>query len=637
MIFQNEKQIINIIKFSPPIFIVSIMILILSILFIENNRTFNAEKRKIEIDYESKNKELIKERVRNTYDFILREQKTTERELKKTLDEALHNAHSIMQNIYKNNQDKTDKEIKKLILDALRDIRFNDGRGYFFIYDKKATNIMHPIVPEFEGVDFSKHKDANGTYIIKEMIELLKHKEKSYYEWYWFKPSNLHKDSKKIGLIQNFKPYNWFIGTGEYLEDYEKGVQEKVLEHIRQLHFSKTGYIFVITYDSIYLSHIRKEFIGQHAVKNNDTQGIKKVISDIVNISKKGEGYYTYIQNKKPGIDVPIKKISYVKGLNNWSWVIGTGFYQDDLQNIIQKKKKEINDKFVEYIKNTISTALLITIILLLISIYFSKKLQEKFESYSKEINHHLEDNTKQQSIMFQQSKMAAMGEMIANIAHQWRQPLSTITTTATGMQIQKELNLLDDNMLDEGLNGINHSAQHLSNTIDDFRNFFSVEKSKNKFKVKETIEKALSLVSVQFHNKEIHIIKDIEEICIDTYENELIQVIVNLLNNARDELIKKEDSQPRLIFIKSYEQNNQAILEVTDNAGGIPEEIKQRVFEPYFTTKHQSQGTGIGLFMSREIINKNMNGELHVQNKTFSHEEIQQVGACFTIKLPLC
>ncbi len=108
------------------------------------------------------------------------------------------------------------------------------------------------------------------------MTKLLSIKENSFYEWYWFNPLNPDRQRKKIGLVQNFKPFNWFIGTGEYIEDFEKEVQEKVLKHIREIKFGNNGYIFIINYDSIYLSHIRKNFIGKNAITNNDAIEIKK-------------------------------------------------------------------------------------------------------------------------------------------------------------------------------------------------------------------------------------------------------------------------------------------------------------------------------------------------------------------------
>ena len=627
MLFENEKKLLKIIKYAPSVFIISITVFILTISFWENKVKFEKDKEKIRTEYIQKNEELIKQRVNEVYDYIVREQKSTELELKKTLKEAIDNAYNIAENIYQNNKNKNPDEIKKLVVDALRNVRFNNGRGYYFIYENSGKNILLPHYKELEGKDFWEHQDAKGSYIIKDMTNLLSKNDESFYEWYWFNPTNPDQQRKKIGLVKNLKQFDWFIGTGEYVEDFEKEIQEKVLKNIREIRFGNNGYIFVINYDSIYLSHIRKVFIGQNAVTNNDTKEIKQVIEDLLNIAKNGEGFYSYIQNKKPDNDQTVRKISFVKGLDNWSWMIGAGFYEDDVQNAIYAKKEELNQEFKKYLIKTIIFALILVSTLMVVSIYITKILQEKFVKYQKE-------KTKQQNIIAHQAKMAAMGEMIGNIAHQWRQPLSSISVSSTGMIMQKQMNILEDEFLLKGLKQINDSVQYLSTTIDDFRNFYKTDKNKQEFNLNKTIEKVINLIDPQFKSHGIKIIENIEDISITTYENELIQVILNLLNNSRDELIKKDSDFEKLVFIIVSKNGENISIIVKDNAGGIPEGIINRVFEPYFTTKNQSHGTGIGLYMSKEIINKSMKGEISVNNTSFEHNGKTYTGAMFEILL---
>ncbi|WP_072681958.1 cache domain-containing protein [Arcobacter sp. LA11] len=636
MIFQNEKQLLKIIKYTPSIFILTISIITLTIQFAENNRTFEIEKEKIRTEFTTRNKNIIKQEIDEVYDFIKREQQSTQKELKESLKNAVNNAYAIANTIYQNNQDKDPVFIKKLIVDALRNIRFNKNRGYFFIYENTGKNILLPHNPELEGNDFWKHQDSKGAYVIQDMVSLLKKKDEAFYQWHWYNPTNPDKQKTKIGLVRNFKPFEWFIGTGEYIEEYEVEIKEKILDFVKNVNLNEDGYIFIIDYDLIYLSHIRKDYIGKHAITNNDAVGTKEVIDKLLQIAKNGEGYYSYVQNRKPGSEQPTKKVSYVKGLDNWSWIIGTGFYEDDMNMAIIQKRKDLDEKFKEYVYQILKVTILITIILLLLSIYFSRILQNKFIKYKKEIKEHINKNTKQQNIMAQKTKMAAMGEMIGNIAHQWRQPLSTITTTATGLKIQKEMNILEDSFLIEGLSGINDSAQYLSKTIDDFRNFFKTNKNEVEFSIKDTICRAISLCSAQLYNLEIDIVKDIKDIKITNFENEFIQVIINILTNAKDELTKKNKDFKKIIFIKVKKVKGFVSIEIKDNAGGIPKNLKNRVFEPYFTTKHKSQGTGIGLYMCKEIIEKNMKGSLEVENCKYEHDNTYFIGACFKIKLPL-
>jgi len=224
---------------------------------------------------------------------------------------------------------------------------------------------------------------------------------------------------------------------------------------------------------------------------------------------------------------------------------------------------------------------------------------------------------------------------MIGNIAHQWRQPLSTITTASSGMVLQKQLDALSDDFFYEASNKINASAQYLSKTIDDFRNFFSPNKVKSNFLLKNTFSTALDLIQAQFKTKSINIVKHIENIEIISYENELIQALINILNNARDELLKIDDDS-RFILIDVYKKEDNVIICIKDSAGGIPTDIINRIFEPYFTTKHKAQGTGIGLYMTEEIIVKHLEGELFVRNKDFVYQDKSLRGAEFKIVLPI-
>ena len=627
MLLENERKLLKIIKYAPTVFVLSISIFILTISFWENKAKFEKDQEKILSEYTTKNEELIKQRVYEVYDYIKREQESTEIELKGTLKEAIDNAYNIADNIYQNNKNKNPEELKKLVIDALRNVRFNNGRGYYFIYENSGKNILLPHNKELEGKDFWNYQDAKGSYIIKDMTSLLSKNDEAFYEWYWFNPKNPDKQRKKIGLVRNLKQFDWFIGTGEYLEDFEKEVQEKVLKNIREIRFGNNGYIFIINYDTTYLSHLNKNFINKKAEVNNDMIGTNKVIEDLIEIAKNGEGFYTYIQNKKPDNDQAVKKISFVKGLENWSWMIGTGYYEDDIQHVIKAKRDELNQEFKKYLFKTVIFALVLIFILMVISIYLTKILQNKFIKYQNE-------KTKQQNIIAQQAKMAAMGEMIGNIAHQWRQPLSSISVSSTGMLLQKQMNILDDEFLKQGLKQINDSVQYLSATIDDFRNFYKTDKNKCEFKIVETIEKVINLVDSQFKFHRIEFIQNIDNIKLNTYENELIQVIINLLNNSRDELIKKDLDFEKLIFINVSSTKEKISIEIKDNAGGIPEDIINRVFEPYFTTKNQSKGTGIGLYMSREIICKSMNGEIFVKNSTFDYNGKTYTGAVFKILL---
>lgn len=240
-----------------------------------------------------------------------------------------------------------------------------------------------------------------------------------------------------------------------------------------------------------------------------------------------------------------------------------------------------------------------------------------------------------QEEILLQQSKMAAMGEMLENIAHQWRQPLSIITTSASGLKIQKEYNNLNDEMLYKSLDDIVEYAEHLSHTIDDFRDFFKKDKEKKVLKISSIIDKCLFLVSSKFKNRRIEVIINVKDEEVYSIKNDLVQVMINILNNSRDELEKMGENIPRMIAIDVSSNAECVIIDITDNAGGILDENINKIFEQYYTTKEDSGGTGIGLYMSKNIIENHLNGNLTVKNTASSYKEKNYIGAKFTIALP--
>ena len=228
---------------------------------------------------------------------------------------------------------------------------------------------------------------------------------------------------------------------------------------------------------------------------------------------------------------------------------------------------------------------------------------------------------------------MAAMGEMIENIAHQWRQPLSVISTSATGLILKSEISTLNKEEIVNTMECINNHTQYLSHTIDDFRKFFSLKKEKNTFCLKDSIKKVFKLLSSEFANSNINIIENTQEVCIISYEYELIQVLINILNNAKDQLLEKEIKE-KYIFIDIKVKENVEIS-IKDNAQGIPTKLLHKIFKQHFTTKSKQNGTGIGLYMSNMIITKNLKGEINVSNKKFTYNNTDYKGAEFKIILP--
>ena len=248
-------------------------------------------------------------------------------------------------------------------------------------------------------------------------------------------------------------------------------------------------------------------------------------------------------------------------------------------------------------------------------------------------IKKELDKHQEKDRILAQQQKMVAMGQMIENIAHQWRQPLSVISTSASGLKLKKQLNILEDEELIKSIDQIVDTAKYLSDTIDDFRYFFKPQKDKTKFSLVKNIEKSLSFLETVLKENSIKVEFEYEDIDITAYETELMQVFINIISNSKDAFIEKK-IKDRVIFISIKNFPNRILIEIKDNAGGVEDDILDKVFEPYFTTKHQYSGTGIGLYMSNQIIKTHLNGDIFMKNCSFKYKNIEQKGVITTIIL---
>jgi len=229
---------------------------------------------------------------------------------------------------------------------------------------------------------------------------------------------------------------------------------------------------------------------------------------------------------------------------------------------------------------------------------------------------------------LLHQSKLAQMGEMISMIAHQWRQPLTAISSTSSDLYMKILLDNYNKDYFIQKLDKIDDLSQHLSQTIDDFRNFYKEDQQKERVLYSDIVEGVLEIVSSSLEYKKIKLVSDFEcQEYIYVLKNELRQVILNLIKNAEDILIEKELQNP-YIKIKTYSDDSSAYLEVSDNGGGIPKDIIHKIFDPYFSTKMKKDGTGLGLYMSKIIVEEHCNGKLTVTNS--------DEGAIFIIQIPI-
>jgi len=265
-----------------------------------------------------------------------------------------------------------------------------------------------------------------------------------------------------------------------------------------------------------------------------------------------------------------------------------------------------------------------------------NNKLQIVNENLEERVKFEVNENEKKSAIIYNQAKLASMGEMIGNIAHQWRQPLSGISTIASALSYDLEYREAKKDELIESLDKIVDTTQYLSDTIDDFRSFYKNDKSLERFNISKNIKQCLVISEAILLYNSIEIILNLDEtIELEGFKNELKQVILNMIQNAKDALIENREND-RFIFITLEKKDNFISIQIKDNAGGIKEEIFNHIFEKDFTTKGEVDGTGIGLHMSKVIIEKSFNGNVSVENIFYTHNQQEYNGALFIIELPI-
>ncbi len=741
-LLKNEKIIIQIVRFAPAIFIIISSLLIT--IYISDKYAKNLIKSKTEIKqtFIEQNKNIIKKNVNTSYNYLEQEYKESLEEIKNEIKQKVNYIHNIMTSIYnKHKNSKSKEEISELIKNTLRHTYFNEEEEFFFIFDKDGKIIIDNNFKQLKQQNLWNFKNAKNISFLQDIDKLLISKNEIFYNW------QEKESSKKLGFFKKFSDYDWIIAVAEDLDYFEKKIEKSMINHLKNIKFSNGGYISLLsTNGDIILS--KDDLInGQNIHKDKNFAKISEKYKRFINsnIDSTFTHYKTYFYKKE------IDKISYYKKIKKHNWVIGVGFDVKKVNELIEKKQEILEEEYNKFLEELIFTALLITIILLIISYYFSKYIEKLFIKYKKRVDErnkklmkahkiskigewelnldtmkatwsdemkeiigidknidagpkylksimHKDDfckfedslnncvnsqkehfcsyriirpndgkmkyidcrgeltdnntitgtiqdvskqkllqleNEKQESIIYQQNKMATMGEMIGNIAHQWKQPLSLISMANGLIKINQEDNTFSTKEeLDAAIKNIDNAVKHLATTIDDFRNFFKPEKNeKKKFNLASTVDKSLSLISSQLQSKGIELVKDIKDIEIFSIENYLIQILINILNNAKDALISK-DIKRKLIFINVKKENEKTIINIYDNAGGIAKDIINKIFEPYFTTKEKTGGTGIGLYMSQDIAIKILDGQITASNKVYSYENEKYKGACFTITL---
>lgn len=324
----------------------------------------------------------IKEQVNSVVARMAYEKEHAVELLKQQAKQRVNEAWKIAHTIYSSNSNASKADITQRIAEALSSVRFFNGRGYYFIFQMNGVNVMHPLRPELEGVSDLNTQDIHGRYILKEHIELIKAKGgEAFYNWWYRKPGESPDlQFEKIGYGKYFEPLNWFIGTGEYVADVERDIQLEALNWINDFHYGNHGYFFIINTDSTILVHENEDFVNQTlgAIRSENQRTFEQFIAE-----KPINGdYFEYLSSFKPNSSSPSRKVSYLQYVEDWDWVVGTGFYLDDLEVYLQHTLKELQAQNDQELLKILFLSILSTVIMMAISLFIGKLIAKRFINF---------------------------------------------------------------------------------------------------------------------------------------------------------------------------------------------------------------------------------------------------------------
>ncbi|AXH09338.1 histidine kinase [Malaciobacter halophilus] len=620
----SEKNISKLIVLTPIITVLLIAFFTIYF-FIQNQyKYFESESIREEANYILKQKNILKKEINSVISYLDYHEKKAKQEVEnrvKNRVEILYNQLSIL------TKDKNITNTKKSeLMNQLIDSKAIERSDYFFAYDVQNDSFIQPfnrnVQKEFEVDDkFIKN------YLYPDTGKFIELKDRLVY-------------------IKYIPKLDWIIGTVENSQENIKKIKKDLIKYIETIRYENNGYIWI--HDTTYhlIAHpFRQESIGKYDIDLKDASGdyiTKKFIDET---KKKPNGVFVEYNWQKPNHKKFSKKLGYFKLYKKWNWVVGAGLYMDDIENSILKNKKLLEKRVDKYIETVVVISFFVIFIIGILSVFISNRINQAFNEYRKsvikkeqelqDLNKNLElkvekaisDVKKKDRAMLHQSRLARMGAMLSMIAHQWRQPLSELSGVLMELETANKFKKVDEKMIQDSVNESNKLIEFMSNTIEDFRNFFKPDKKKVYFYLDDACNEALTLVDASIKNFNINLVKKVKcNSIIYGYEREFAQVMLNLISNAKDILVQRDIKNPN-IYIEVDAIGSNAIVKVLDNAGGVEDEYIDLIFEPYFTTKSSSKGTGLGLYMAKMIVEKNMEGEISVENTN--------KGALFLVTLP--
>ncbi len=604
---------------------------------------FKTESLNLKTEYLAAQKALIQHEVDRVVDYIQYQRSTTEQALENEIKDQVYRAHAIADHLYNQyKQSRSEAEIKGMIREALRPIRFYGGRGYFFIYDLQGNNVLLPFSPQLEGKNLWDLQDSQGEYTIRRFIEMVQENGEGFLHWYWYKPGETGNMSEKIGFGKLFKPLDWWIGTGEYLGDIEQEIQQQTLARINTIRFGQGNYIFAYDFKANTLAHYKPENLGVNQWNFRDPNGVL-VLQELIQRCQQEEGVFLeYVGTIRPDTGQPAPKIAYAKAIKEWKWMVGAGVYVDEINVVLAQKEAALALKIKRNL-GVIGTILLVCFVFIaLVSRYISARISRnmsgfsafferaatgsstlddraiifsEFKGLARAANQMIGERHKAaeaienlQQQLIRSRKMEALGVLAGGVAHDLNNVLSAIV----GYPDLILATLAADSPQRRYIEAIRESGLKASEIVQDLLTLARRGVVQPMvLDLNRLIEHYLAspeYIKLRTHNPDIKVEVGLapDLFLIKGSQVHLQKTIMNLIVNAAEAQLQggviRVATENRYLEqpLPGYEQVKEgeyAVLRVADAGTGISAADLEHIFEPFFSKKTLGRsGTGLGM-----------------------------------------
>lgn len=610
----------------------------------EENRRFAEDADRQRRDYVEARKAMVRNEVERVVDYIAYRRSRSEEVLRATLRSRVRNAVAIADSLYRSHHGRMSRPaLERMIREALRPVRFDGGRGYIFAASLDGTEQLYPPDPALEGTSFLGLQDANGCFVVREEAELMRRQEEGFFLHRWRRPGSpdgmVHP---KMTFLMRFAPLGWFFGTGEYLEDFDRDLQDELLDRISRVRFGREGYVFVNTYDGDALITDGQRVREHRNLWDLTDPGGVKVIQEERRAVERPEGGFIYYTWNKLTEAVPARKVSFIKGVPDWRWMVGAGVYLDEIEPVIEAQREALRIRTRWQMARVLAIVASLGLLVVLLARILARRMRRgflafmsffergatesipidesrlafsEFRSLAHAANAMIEarrqaeqEKRELQERLAHARKMEALGLLAGGVAHDLNNILSGVVLYPDLMLAQ----LPADSPLRRPLESIREAGERAAAVVADL-----LVASRGGTAGAEVLDLGAAaerfVASPEFHalalqhpGVRVRVDLDPETPRLRCSSAHLAKVLLNLVANAMEAIAGEGEVRIRterrelgaaLLGYEVVPAGEYAVLAVADDGAGIAAADLGRLFDPFFTRKILGRkGTGLGL-----------------------------------------